>query len=49
MYYSLKDIIIKKVLILAYKYSSDLNYKDILNNIKTIIFLKVSHKDFDNT
>ena len=46
--HSLKDIVIKKVLILAHERSFNSDYKDILNNIKAIAFLRVSHKESDS-
>ena len=46
--HSLGGIMVKKALILAHERSSDLYYKDILDNIKAIAFLGVPHKGSDS-
>ena len=46
--HSLEGIVIKKALILAYERSFNPDYKDILDNIKAIAFLRVPHKESDS-
>jgi len=46
--HSLKGIVVKKTLILAHECSFNSDYKDILNNIRSIAFLEVSHKASDS-